>query len=209
MKIKIVSSCAIALAIGVGSLALPVIATAGGFNPMSAMNPSKWFGGKDRDRHRYYDDYDYGPPPPGYGAPYGGPGWGGGYPGYGGVPGYGAPGYGAPGYGAPGYGAPGYGAPGYAAPGYGAPGYGAPATGYATQPSPSARELQERIEKLEVEQQRKAYQQPPAPAPAGSGEAAGAAPGGFRPFTPEDQDYSSGFQPAYGDTQYQSPQLWR
>ena len=64
MKIKIVSSCAVALALGFGSLSLPVIATAGGFNPMSAMNPSKWFGGKDRDR--YYDDYDYGPPPPGY-----------------------------------------------------------------------------------------------------------------------------------------------
>jgi hypothetical protein len=199
VKIKIVSSCAVALALGVGSLSLPVIATAAGFNPMNAMNPSKWFGGKDRDR--YYDDYDYGPPPPGYGAPYGGPGWGA-YPGgWGGYPGYGAPGYGAPGYGAPGYGAPGYGAPGYAV-----PGYGAPATGYATESAPSTRELQERIEKLEVEQQRKAYQQPPAPA-AGSGEAA--APGGFRPFTPEDQDYSSGFQPAYGDTQYQSPQLWR
>lgn len=196
MKRKFVSSCAVALAIGVASLALPLAATAGGFNPMSAMNPSKWFGGGDRDR--YYDDYDYGPPPPGYGAPYGpGPGWGGGYPGYG-APGYGVPGYGAP---APGYGAPGYGAP--------APGYGAPAAGgYATESTPSTRELQERIEKLEVEQQRKAYQQPPATAP-GSGDATAAAPGGFRPFTPEDQDYSSGFQPGYGDNQYQSPQLWR
>ncbi len=200
MKIKIVSSCAVALALGFSSLSLPILATAGGFNPMNAMNPSKWFGGKDRDR--YYDDYDYGPPPPGYGAPYGpGPGWGGGYPGYGGAPGYGAPGYGAPGYGAGAYGAPGYGAPGY-----GAPGYGATAPGYAPESAPSARELQERIEKLEVEQQRKAYQQPPAEAPTGSGEAAA---GGFRPFTPENQDYSGGFQPAYGDTQYQSPQLWR
>jgi hypothetical protein len=76
------------------------------FDMGNMMNPSKWFGGGNRDRDYYGDGYGGGP---GYG--YGGPGYGYGGPGYG----YGGPGYG---YGGPGYG---YGAPGY---GYGGPGYG-------------------------------------------------------------------------------------
>jgi hypothetical protein len=103
------------------------------FNIGNMMNPSKWFGGGNRDRD-YYDyggpGYGYGGPGYGYGGPgygYGGPGWGYGAPGYG----YGAPGYG---YGAPGYG---YGAPGY---GYGAPGYGygAPGSGYGGEGYPGS-----------------------------------------------------------------------
>jgi len=81
------------------------------FDMGNMMNPSKWMGGKDRDRYDddYYDDDYYGPQPGyGYGG-YGAPGYGGyGLPGYGG--GYGSPGYG--GYGLPGYGG-GYGLPGY------------------------------------------------------------------------------------------------
>ncbi len=92
------------------------------FNMGNMMNPSKWFGGNNRDRDYYGDRWGG----PGYG--YGGPAYG-----YGGAPGYGyggAPGYGyggpAYGYGAPGYG---YGNPGY---GYGVPGQGA--TGAAPLP---------------------------------------------------------------------------
>jgi len=101
------------------SLLLPLPA-AQAFDMGNMMNPSKWVGGKNKNRDRYDDDYyDYGPPP-GYG--YGGYG----APGYGG---YGAPGYG--GYGGPGYG--GYGGPGYG--GYGGPGYGgstAPESSYGS-----------------------------------------------------------------------------
>lgn len=112
----------IAAAVSVaGSLAYVPTAEAFGFGDM--MNPSKWMGGKNRDRDRYEDDYYDGPG--GYG---GGPGYGYGGPGYGG-PGYG---YGAPGYG---YGAPGY---GYGAPGYGAPAYGAPAVAPAPAAAPAA-----------------------------------------------------------------------
>lgn len=92
-----------------GVLLIPNVSPASGFGDF--MNPSKWFGGRDRD---YYDrDYYRGY---GYGGPWGGYG---GYPGYGGWgPGYG---WGGPGYG---WGGPGYGWGGY--PGYGY-GYGAPA----------------------------------------------------------------------------------
>ncbi|MEN8178913.1 MAG: hypothetical protein ABFS39_09850 [Pseudomonadota bacterium] len=90
------------LAIGGSNLA--VVPGAYAFDMGNMMNPSKWMGGKNRDRYDddyYYDRgrYGYGGPYGGYGGPYGG--YGGPY-GYGGYPGYG---YGAPGYG---YGAPGY-----------------------------------------------------------------------------------------------------
>lgn len=112
-----------AFALGLGSLLLFSPVQAEGFGPMNMMNPSRWFGGKDRD----YDDL----PPPGYGGPYGAPGPG---------PGYGAPGLG---YAAPG---PGYGAP-LPVPGagyppmsnaYGVPGYLPPTgpTGYSVAPPP-------------------------------------------------------------------------
>ena len=70
----------------VGSLTYVPVAEAFGFGDM--MNPSRWMGGKNRDRDRYDDYYDDGP------RGYGGPGYGYGGPGYG----YGGPGYG---YGAP------------------------------------------------------------------------------------------------------------
>jgi hypothetical protein len=103
-----------------GSLAYTPVAEAFGFGDM--MNPSKWMGGRNRDR--YDDDY--------YDGPYGGgPGWGG--PGYGyGGPGYGLGGPGYGGYGVPGYG---YGAPGY---GYGAPAVAAPAVPAAVAPATPA-----------------------------------------------------------------------
>lgn len=128
--IKTLTILAVAASIG-GSLAYTPVAEAFGFGDM--MNPSKWMGGKNRDRDRYDDDYYGGPGWGGPGYGYGGPGWGG--PGYGyGGPGYGyggpGYGYGGPGYG--GYGAPGYGGYGYGAPGYG--GYGAPAAA----PAPAA-----------------------------------------------------------------------
>lgn len=144
----------------VGSLAYVPVAEAFGFGDM--MNPSKWMGGKNRDRDRYDDYYDDGPrgwDGPGYGGPgYGGPGYGYGGPGYG----YGAPG----GYG---YGAPGYGAPAYGAPAYGAPGVApaAPAAAPATTRSGSASEidaLKRRIDELESSQRAGK----PAPAPAAS-----------------------------------------
>jgi hypothetical protein len=124
-----------------GSLAYTPVAEAFGFGDM--MNPSKWMGGRNRDR--YDEDYYDGP---GYG--YGGPGYGFGGPGYG----YGGPGYG---YGAPGYG---YGAPGY---GYGAPTAVVPpavpavpaATTAAPARSSSASEieaLKRRIDELEASQ---------------------------------------------------------
>ncbi len=145
----------------VGSLSYTPVAEAFGFGDM--MNPSKWMGGKNRDR--YDDDY--------YDGPNGGPGWGG--PGYGyGGPGYG---YGGPGYGYGGYGAPGYGYGGYG--GYGAPGYGygAPAVAAPAAPAPAAAPaqsssrsssaseidaLKRRIDELE------ASQRPSNPAPATS-----------------------------------------
>ena len=128
-----------------GALSYVPVAQAFGFGDM--MNPSKWMGGKNRDR--YDDDY--------YDGPYGGgPGYGG--PGYG----YGGPGYG---YGGPGYGAPGY---GYGAPGYG---YGAPAVAPAPAAAPAAaparsssaseiEALKRRIDELE------SSQSPSTPAPA-------------------------------------------
>ena len=101
--VLVVCSTAMLTAAGVGHA----------FDMGNMMNPSKWFGGGNRDRDYYGDGYGGGP---GYG--YGGPGYGYGGPGYG----YGGYGYGGPGYG---YGAPGY---GYGGPGYGgyggAPGYG-------------------------------------------------------------------------------------
>ncbi len=100
------------LTLGCSGLTLTQTTYAAGFNPMNMMNPSKWFGGRDRGRGYYDDDYYYdryydrwGGPGYGYGRGWG-PGWGGYGPGYG----YGWPGYGygyGPGYG---YGAPGYGA---------------------------------------------------------------------------------------------------
>ncbi len=133
-----------------GALSYVPVAQAFGFGDM--MNPSKWMGGKNRDR---YDD-DYYDGPYGGGPGYGGPGYGYGGPGYG----YGGPGYGGPGYGAPGYG---YGAPGY---GYGAPAVApAPAAAPAAAParSSSASEieaLKRRIDELE------SSQSPSTPAPA-------------------------------------------
>ena len=101
--VLVVCSTAMLTAAGVGHA----------FDMGNMMNPSKWFGGGNRDRDYYGDGYGGGP---GYG--YGGPGYGYGGPGYG----YGGYGYGGPGYG---YGGPGY---GYGGPGYGgyggAPGYG-------------------------------------------------------------------------------------
>jgi hypothetical protein len=145
----------------VGSLTYVPTAEAFGFGDM--MNPSKWMGGKNRDRDRYDDDYYDGPG--GYG---GGPGYGYGGPGYG----YGGPGYGGPGYG---YGAPGgygYGAPAYGAPAYGAPGVApaapaAPAAAPATTRSSSASEieaLKRRIDELETSQRTGRPASAPAPA---------------------------------------------
>ena len=141
----------------VGSLAYVPVAEAFGFGDM--MNPSKWMGGKNRDRDRYDDYYDDGP------RGGGGPGYGYGGPGYGG-PGYG---YGGQGYG---YGAPGY---GYGAPAYGAPAYGAPAVAPApaapaapaTTRSSSASEidaLKRRIDELETSQRTGKPASAPAPA---------------------------------------------
>jgi hypothetical protein len=115
---KTLKTLAIAAAASIaGSLTYTPVAQAFGFGDM--MNPSKWMGGRNRDR--YDDDYYDG----GYGGPgFGGPGFGG--PGYG----YGGPGYG---YGGPGFG--GYGVPGY---GYGAPGYGAPAVAAPVPAAPAA-----------------------------------------------------------------------
>lgn len=135
-----------------GALSYVPVAQAFGFGDM--MNPSKWMGGKNRDR---YDD-DYYDGPYGGGPGYGGPGYGYGGPGYG----YGGPGYG---YGGPGYGAPGY---GYGAPGYG---YGAPAVAPAPAAAPAAaparsssaseiEALKRRIDELE------SSQSPSTPAPA-------------------------------------------
>lgn len=132
------------LAAAAGTLVIPATVDAADFSPMKMMNPSKWFGGKNRDDDYYYD----GPPPGAYGP----------------APGYGPPPYG---YGAP---AAGYGPAPYGAPG-GYPqvqGYGA-APGAAATPSPNGdaqqriQELEERIRQLESMQQ---YSAPPA---AGSG----------------------------------------
>ena len=123
---KLIAVYGTLLMIGASGLVFVQTTHAAGFNPMNMMNPSKWFGGRNRG---YYDDYDrYGP---GYG------GYGPGYGGYG--PGYGtyAPGYGAPGYGyAP--------APAYAAPAQSAP--------ESNDRSQEIRELQDRIERLERSQ---------------------------------------------------------
>jgi len=91
--------------LGLSGMTASIPVQAKGFGDF--MNPSKWFGGRDRDRDYYYDR--------GY---YGGPGYGYGYPGYGG--------YGYPGYG--------YGYPGY---GYGAPGYGYPPQGGGASQTPA------------------------------------------------------------------------
>jgi hypothetical protein len=179
---KTITAYAAIMAVGLGGLSAIPSVDAAGFNPMNMMNPSKWMGG---NKDRYYDDYDdyyggpYGPPP---GAGWGGPGWGGPY----GGPGYGAPGWG--GYRGP-YGAPGYGAAPYGA----APGYAAPTKREST---PSNKELLERLEKLEAEQQRLAYPPPP-PAPTRSKDTGSA----YSP--PESGGYT------FPDTSYQSPQLWR
>jgi hypothetical protein len=93
------------------AISVAVMDTAHAFGFGNMMNPSRWFGGGNRDR---YDNDYYGAPPYGYG-----------YPG----------GYAAPGYAAPGYTTPGYPAPGY---GYGAPAYPAPAA--ATAPAAKATE---------------------------------------------------------------------
>ncbi len=77
--------------VGLGDLS-----TAFAFDFGNMMNPSRWFGGRDR-YDRYYDDW--------YGGPWGGPYGPYGYPGFYGGP-YGWPGFGVPplGYGiAPGY----------------------------------------------------------------------------------------------------------
>lgn len=194
MKKKMIWSHAAILAVGLASLPTAPVVNAGGFNPMNMMNPSKWMGGGKRDR--YYDDDYYGGPYGGgpYGGPgWGGPGWGGPYggPGWGGYPGaFGAPGYGV----APYAGAP-YGTPPYAGRPYGgAPGYSAPA---ASEPAPSNRELLERLEKLEAEQQRLAYPPPP-PAPSPSKGDVGSS-----YSTPDTGGYK------FPDGTYQSPQLWR
>jgi len=113
-----------------GCSGLTLTQTAAGFSPFNMMNPGKWFGGKNRDRGYYDDDYYYDRGGRGYGYGRGyGPGYGGYGPGYG-YGGYG-PGYGYGGYG-PGYGYGGYG-PGY---GYGAPGYGAAGSTPAPAPLP-------------------------------------------------------------------------
>lgn len=135
------------------SLTYTPVAQAFGFGDM--MNPSKWMGGRNRDRY----DEDY------YDGPYGGPGWGG--PGYGfGGPGYGygGPGYGY-GYGAPGYGGYGYGAPAVAAPVAPAPAAPAAAPAQSSSRSSSASEieaLKRRIDELEASQRPSSSSQAPA-----------------------------------------------
>jgi hypothetical protein len=139
------------------------------FNFGDMMNPGKWMGGK-----KNYDDYG----PGGYGGP-GGPYGPGGYGGPGGP--YGPGGYGGPGgpYGPGGYGGPGgpapYGGAPYGPGQVGAPGGYGPPGGYGQTPSVTAppapqrsgdqseriRELQQRIEQLEAEQQPRQ----PAPSP--------------------------------------------
>ena len=90
------------ITVGSGFLLVPDMAGAEGFGPMNMMNPSRWFGGGDRDYDApYYADRGYGPPPPGYGPPpMGAPGYGYAPPppvgGYGYTPPTAAPGYTAP-----------------------------------------------------------------------------------------------------------------
>ena len=90
------------ITVGSGFLIVPDMAGAEGFGPMNMMNPSRWFGGGDRDYDDpYYADRGYGPPPPGYGPPpMGAPGYGYAPPppigGYGYTPPTAAPGYTAP-----------------------------------------------------------------------------------------------------------------
>jgi hypothetical protein len=160
-----------ALAVGLGALLTQGPAAADGFNPMSMMNPTKWFG-KRGDSYGPDDDLPP-PPPPGYGGPpmgtpYGpppGPGYGPPPPGYAGPaalpPGGLGPGYAPPG--APpiiprggytgGYGAPAapYAAPPSTAAGYGmaqAPGYRTPAVA-STDTGPTREEMENRIKDLE------------------------------------------------------------
>ena len=105
---KFIAPAVAGVVLGCASIPFAMDAAAAGFNPMNMMNPSKWMGGKDRDRYDddYYYDRRYGGPYGGYGGPYGyggGP-WGYGAPyggGWGGYPGYGYGGYPAYGYGAP------------------------------------------------------------------------------------------------------------
>jgi hypothetical protein len=140
--LAIVATAAASIA---GSLTYTPVAQAFGFGDM--MNPSRWMGGRNRDR---YDDdyYDGGYGGPGFGGPgFGGPGYGYGGPGYGG---YGAPGYG---YGAPGYGAPAVAAPALAAPVVPAAPAAAPAQSSTRSSSASEIEaLKRRIDELEASQ---------------------------------------------------------
>ncbi|MEA3410723.1 MAG: hypothetical protein U9R74_04195 [Pseudomonadota bacterium] len=160
--------------VGAGSGGNSLVETVGAasFGPMNMMNPSRWFGGGNRD-----DDY-YGS---GYGAPYGSPG-------------YWAPGYGAP----PAYG---YGAPpagGYQQ-GYGAPPAGGYQQGYgaaAPAEDPSAariKELEERIHQLESSQPAV----PPYPQSAQPYNPAGQtwSPQGSEPYPPAGQPYPGETQP--------------
>jgi hypothetical protein len=62
----------VAAVLGLGGQAAPDFAQASGMFDM--MNPSRWFGGRDRDD--YYYGRGYGPYGGGWGGPYGG-GWGG------------------------------------------------------------------------------------------------------------------------------------
>ena len=89
--LKILTLASLAALVSVGSPGAYAI----GFGDM--MNPSRWFGGGNRDRYNddyYYDDYGPGPWGGPYGGPYGAPYGAPGYAPYGGVPGYGAPAYG-------------------------------------------------------------------------------------------------------------------
>ncbi len=133
------------LMVGASGLVSVQTTDAAGFNPMNMMNPTQWFGGRNRDYRDGYDRY--------------GPGYGGYGPGYGGyAPGYGGYGPGYRGY-APGYG---YGAPAYAytpAPAYAAPTQGAPTS---DDRSREIQELQDRIERLERSQTPVAAPPPPA-----------------------------------------------
>jgi hypothetical protein len=165
------------LTLGSGLLVLPETAGAEGFGPMNMMNPSKWFGGRDRDYDDdYYGDPGYGPPPPGYGAP----------------PPPGVPGYGGYGYAPPppagGYGytppvapAPGYSPP--AAPAYTSPAGGIDSPSSGVDPQTRIQELEDRIRQLESMQQ-------PGGAPSGAGY------GGYQPGSTT----GGGYQPSSGSS---------